>query len=58
MQDSKKIKSNARKLIEDYIEQFDYLKNTESYKKNKEEIIYIIYNCKEIMKKLKDEYYN
>jgi hypothetical protein len=58
MQDSKKIKSNARKLIEDYIEQFDDLRNTESYKKNKEEIIYIIYNCKEIMKKLKDEYYN
>jgi len=55
MYDNKKIKQNARKLIEDYIEQFDNLKNTESYKKNKEEIIYIIYNCKELMKKLKDD---
>jgi len=55
MQDNKKIKSNARKLIEDYIEKFDNLKNTESYRKNKEEIIYIIYNCKEIMRKLKDD---
>ena len=55
MQDNKKIKSNSRKLIEDYIEKFDNLKNTESYRKNKEEIIYIIYNCKEIMRKLKDD---
>ena len=55
MYDNKKIKNNARKLIEEYIEQFDNLKNTESYKKNKEEIIYIIYNCKELMKKLKDD---
>jgi len=55
MYDNKKIKHNSRKLIEEYIEQFDYLKNTESYKKHKEEIIYIIYNCKELMKKLKDD---
>jgi hypothetical protein len=55
MHDNKKIKNNSRKLIEEYIEQFDNLKNTESYKKNKEEIIYIIYNCKELMKKLKDD---
>jgi hypothetical protein len=58
MQDNKKIKNNAKKLIEDYIDQFDNLKNTESYKKYKEEIIYIIYNCKEIMKKLKDDLEN
>jgi hypothetical protein len=55
MYDNKKIKDNSRKLIEEYIEQFDNLKNTESYKKHKEEIIYIIYNCKELMKKLKDD---
>lgn len=58
MQDNNKIKNNAKKLIEDYIDQFDNLKNTESYKKYKEEIIYIIYNCKEIMKKLKDDLEN
>ena len=58
MQDNKKMKNNAKKLIEDYIDQFDNLKNTESYKKYKEEIIYIIYNCKEIMKKLKDDLEN
>ena len=55
MYDNKKIKDNSRKLIEEYIEKFDNLKNTESYKKHKEEIIYIIYNCKELMKKLKDD---
>jgi hypothetical protein len=58
LQDSKKIKPNVKKLIEDYIDQFDTIKNTESYKKYKEEIIYIIYNCKEIMKKLKEEIEN
>jgi Leucine-rich repeat (LRR) protein len=39
----------------EYIEQFNNFKNTELYKKHKEEIIYIIYNCKELMKKLKDD---
>jgi hypothetical protein len=58
LQDSKKIKPTVKKLIEDYIDQFDTIKNTESYKKYKEEIIYIIYNCKEIMKKLKEEIEN
>ena len=58
LQDNNKIKNNAKKLIEDYIDQFDNLRNTESYKKYKEEIIYIIYNCKEIMKKLKDDLEN
>jgi hypothetical protein len=55
MYDNKKIKANSRKLIEEYIEQFNNFKNTELYKKHKEEIIYIIYNCKELMKKLKDD---
>jgi hypothetical protein len=48
MYDNKKIKDNSRKIIEEYIEKFHNLKNTESYNKHKEEIIYIIYNCKKI----------
>jgi hypothetical protein len=51
MHDNKKIKNSSRKLIEEYIEKSDTIKNTEAYKKYKEEIIYIIYNCKDFMKK-------
>lgn len=54
MHDNKKIKPYTKKLIEDYIDQFDNIKNTELYKKNKEKIIYIIYNCRDIMKKIDD----
>jgi len=42
----------TRKLIEDYIDNTEGIKKTLAYKKYKEEIIYIIYNCKEFMKKL------
>jgi len=52
MKDSPKIKKYTRKLIEDYIDNTEEIKKTVSYKKYKEEIIYIIYNCKEFMKKL------
>jgi hypothetical protein len=52
MKDSPKIKKYTRKLIEDYIDNTDEIKKTLAYKKYKEEIIYIIYNCKEFMKKL------
>jgi hypothetical protein len=47
-----KIKENQRK----YIEIDKAIRDGDSFtKKNKEEIIYIIYNCKELMKKLKDD---
>lgn len=52
MKDSPKIKNYTRSLIEDYIDNTDEIKKTLAYKKYKEEIIYIIYNCKDFMKKL------
>jgi hypothetical protein len=55
MQDNKKIKPHHKQIIETYIDNIDDIKKSETYKKNKEEIIYIIYNCKEIMKNLKEK---
>jgi len=55
MQDNKKIKQHHKQIIETYIDTIEDIKKSETYKKNKEEIIYIIYNCKEIMKNLKEK---
>jgi hypothetical protein len=57
--DTSKLKSKERKAIEDYLENIEQIdkkdKNLKAlYEKHKEEIIYIIYNCKEFMGTIRD----
>jgi len=52
--ESTKIKDYTKKLIEDYLEKVEGINKKDKklkalYEKHKEEIIYIIYNCKEFM---------
>ena len=55
----KKINDEERKSIEDYLEKIECIDKKDKklkafYEKHKEEIIYIIYNCKEFMSTIKD----
>jgi hypothetical protein len=52
--DTDKLKMKERKVIEDYLDKLKDKKLKELYEKHKEEIIYIIYNCKEFMNNMKD----
>ena len=57
--DTTKLKPKERKNIEDYLENIEQIdkkdKNLKAlYEKHKEEIIYIIYNCKEFMGTIRD----
>ena len=57
--DSKTLKPKERKSIEDYLEKIECIDKKDKklkafYEKHKEEIIYIIYNCKEFMSTIKD----
>jgi hypothetical protein len=61
--DTSKLKSKERKAIEDYLENIEQIdkkdKNLKAlYEKHKEEIIYIIYNCKEFMGTIRDNLAN
>jgi hypothetical protein len=49
-----KMDNLSKKLIECYIENCGSLKSSKLYNKHKEEIIYIIYNCKDMMMDLKN----
>lgn len=52
--DTDKLKLKERKVIEEYLDKLKDKKLKELYEKHKEEIIYIIYNCKEFMNNMKD----
>jgi DNA-directed RNA polymerase subunit RPC12/RpoP len=61
--DTSKLKPKERKAIEDYLENIEQIdkkdKNLKAlYEKHKEEIIYIIYNCKEFMGTIRDNLVN
>jgi hypothetical protein len=49
-----KMDNLSKKLIECYIENCGSLKTSKLYNKHKEEIIYIIYNSKDMMMELKN----
>jgi len=61
--DSTTLKPKERKVIEDYLEKIECIDKKDKklkafYEKHKEEIIYIIYNCKEFMSTIKDNLSN
>jgi len=61
--DTTKLKTKERKAIEDYLENIEGIDKKDKklkafYEKHKEEIIYIIYNCKEFMGTIRDHLSN
>jgi archaellum component FlaC len=55
-----KLKGFERRVIEEYLEKIEGINKKDKklkalYEKHKEEIIYIIYNCKEFMESIKDQ---
>jgi len=61
--DTTKLKPKERKAIEDYLENIEGIDKKDKklkafYEKHKEEIIYIIYNCKEFMGTIRDHLIN
>ena len=61
--DTTKLKPKERKAIEDYLENIEGIDKKDKklkafYEKHKEEIIYIIYNCKEFMGAIRDHLIN